>query len=280
MIQNSMQRKPFRSLVGEEIALTGERSMHIGNDDCVFLVCPQQGVFSADVGGRNFVLHPSHVLVCPEINTCKLSSTDGVAHIVSLEKSVFRQQQHIRILMTSDLIRSLMKEVVSLNGSNRDIAYENAVLSLLVCEMARKNTVPDQVTVAMPQDKRLMRVCQELLKAPAVPDNMDDWCIKAGMSRRNFTRTFKVETGMTFGAWRREVRLVNALSLIIGGEQITSAAYEVGYESVSAFTVAFSRRFGVPPCHYKPKMREMAALMPSAGFAKHSLAQPCASILR
>ncbi|MNL62233.1 HTH-type transcriptional activator RhaR [compost metagenome] len=45
---------------------------------------------------------------------------------------------------------------------------------------------------------------------------------------------------------------MHALSLLHAGHSVTSIAYGIGYESVSAFTSVFHRSFGFPPSHYRP----------------------------
>jgi transcriptional regulator GlxA family with amidase domain len=71
------------------------------------------------------------------------------------------------------------------------------------------------------------------------------------MGRRTFTRIFKNETGMGLATWRLQVRLMHAVSLLHAGHTITSVAFSIGYESVSAFTSVFHRSFGFPPSHYR-----------------------------
>ena len=99
----------------------------------------------------------------------------------------------------------------------------------------------------MPEDKRLLRVCNAILANPADPRDIDDWADVAGMGRRTFTRAFKDNTGMGLATWRQQVRLMEALSLLHAGWPVTSVAYEIGYESPSAFTAMFHRTFGVTP---------------------------------
>ena len=70
------------------------------------------------------------------------------------------------------------------------------------------------------------------------------------MGRRTFTRAFRRETGLSFAVWRQNVRLMEALSLMASGQSVTSVAYDVGYNSPSAFTAMFRRVFGVAPTAY------------------------------
>jgi AraC-like DNA-binding protein len=46
------------------------------------------------------------------------------------------------------------------------------------------------------------------------------------------------------------VRLLEALARLACGQAVTGIAFDVGYESPSAFTAAFQRAFGVPPSRY------------------------------
>jgi len=47
------------------------------------------------------------------------------------------------------------------------------------------------------------------------------------------------------------MRLMEALSLMGSGRSITMTAYDVGYNSPSAFTAAFHRTFGLSPSQYR-----------------------------
>ena len=99
----------------------------------------------------------------------------------------------------------------------------------------------------MPTDPRLLRVCRTILGDPADDRDIDGWARVAGMGRRTFTRAFKRETGSGLGVWRQQVRLMEALSLMAAGRPVTTVAFDVGYESPSAFTAMFRRAYGVPP---------------------------------
>ncbi|WP_084691844.1 helix-turn-helix domain-containing protein [Desulfobacter vibrioformis] len=55
---------------------------------------------------------------------------------------------------------------------------------------------------------------------------------------------FVKKTGLTFGHWRRQLRLLCAIELFDTGENVTDAAFEFGYCDVSAFILAFKIAFG------------------------------------
>jgi AraC-like DNA-binding protein len=85
---------------------------------------------------------------------------------------------------------------------------------------------------------------------PTRDDSLDQWAELACMSRRTFTRAFREQIGMSLAEWRQHVRLLEALARLACGQAVTSIAFDVGYESPSAFTAAFQRAFGVPPSRY------------------------------
>ncbi|MEN0065983.1 MAG: AraC family transcriptional regulator [Myxococcota bacterium] len=69
-----------------------------------------------------------------------------------------------------------------------------------------------------------------------------------GMSASSFYKHFKVVTSTTPLQYQKELRLTEARRLLLGGRHsVSTAAYEVGYESPSQFSREYSRKFGAPP---------------------------------
>ncbi len=72
--------------------------------------------------------------------------------------------------------------------------------------------------------------------------------VVAGMSITSFHKHFKHMTSLTPVQYQKRLRLVEARRLMLDeGFSATSAAFEVGYESVSQFTREYGRLFEVPP---------------------------------
>jgi len=85
------------------------------------------------------------------------------------------------------------------------------------------------------------------LRSPiAVPD----LARRTGMSASAFHKHFKTITSTTPLQYQKELRLLEARQLLrTGGATVTTAAYDVGYESPSQFSREYARKFGVPPSH-------------------------------
>ncbi len=71
---------------------------------------------------------------------------------------------------------------------------------------------------------------------------------RVGMSASAFHKHFKTITGTSPLQYQKELRLLEARQLLkMGGASVTTAAFDVGYESPSQFSREYARKFGVPP---------------------------------
>lgn len=71
---------------------------------------------------------------------------------------------------------------------------------------------------------------------------------KASMSTSAFHRHFKAVTSLSPLQYQKQIRLLQARTLLISqGRSVSAAAYEVGYESPTQFSREYARAFGQPP---------------------------------
>jgi AraC-like DNA-binding protein len=63
-------------------------------------------------------------------------------------------------------------------------------------------------------------------------------------------RLFQDEAGMTFGKWRQQLRMMQAMRLLGEGAKVTHAALEAGYSTPSAFIAVFRKTLGTTPTLY------------------------------
>jgi AraC-like DNA-binding protein len=80
------------------------------------------------------------------------------------------------------------------------------------------------------------------------PVAVPDLARRVGMSASSFHKHFRTITSTTPLQYQKELRLLEARRLLkIAGTSVTTAAYEVGYESSSQFSREYARKFGVSP---------------------------------
>jgi len=154
----------------------------------------------------------------------------------------------------------LLRELI-LEAMREPVEYEEAgraglVMTLLLAELRRAPTVP--LRIPLPSDRRLLALCRSLLKQPESDVPLDTWAARVNASSRTLSRLFLRETGMSFVAWRQQVRLAEALSRLALGQPIGTVARDLGYASASAFTAMFRRSLGTTPRLYLARSGAMA----------------------
>ena len=94
-----------------------------------------------------------------------------------------------------------------------------------------------------------------LLASLSSPLSLEELGKRVGCSHFYLSRTFTRETGMTISQWLRGARLERAAELLKGGKcNVTEAALEVGYSSLSHFSEAFHEMYGCCPGLYPLRM--------------------------
>lgn len=73
----------------------------------------------------------------------------------------------------------------------------------------------------------------------------------AGMSPSSFHEHFKSVTGTTPLQYQKDLRLIEARSLLqSGGRSVSATGFEVGYESPTHFSRDYARKYGCSPKHH------------------------------
>ena len=107
---------------------------------------------------------------------------------------------------------------------------------------------PDRGTsLPMPADPRLREIARMVLADPSDDRTISEWGQHVGASVRTLTRRFRADTGLSFGEWRRQVRVHEAVELLRQGRTVRDVAHAVGYGNASAFAYAFRRATGHTP---------------------------------
>lgn len=101
-----------------------------------------------------------------------------------------------------------------------------------------------------PRSRELDRIARALTASPADERTLEEWAALVGLGAKTAARRFVAETGLTFGVWRQQCRLLAALDRLGAGESVTRVAFDVGYRDVSSFIATFKSAFGTTPARY------------------------------
>lgn len=217
------------------------------------LLYASAGLMSVTTEDASFVIPPQRAIWIPAHVEHEVSCRGHVSirTLYLAENLVFPGRRQSRVVEVGEFLKALIVEAAGL-GTGYNASSRNAhLLGLLVAELSESSTAPYQAP--MPRDRRLLRVCRTIIADPAGHHDLDDLADLANMGRRTFTRAFRHETGVSLAVWRQQVRLMHALSLLSEGRSVTTVAFDVGYDSPSAFTAMFHRAFGVPPSRYQAR---------------------------
>jgi AraC-like DNA-binding protein len=192
----------------------------------------------------------------------------GIAHSITMLSRVATRSVYLdrdaaaaiakqcQVVGISPLLRQLLIEAVDLPTAYDPFGRAGKIMSLLIDEIVAAPVLP--LSLPVPNDTRLAQRCRRFLERPTVQDTLDLWSEELGLSRRTFTRLFRRETGLTFSSWQRRACMLAALPRLLGGQRVTTIAYDLGYSSPAAFTVMFKQLVGVAPDAYRRRTSDPA----------------------
>ncbi|MGE8401547.1 MAG: AraC family transcriptional regulator [Delftia tsuruhatensis] len=229
--------------------------------ECCQLLYAVQGVLEVRARSGRWVVPPTRgVWLC-----------SGVPHSLRMRgavqvRSLFVDAQAAQglpvadcVIEVSPLLRELISEVARWPAApqrGQDETRNRLVVELLLQELLQPPVVPFHLP--WPQDARMAAVCRALAeegqavgqggeRAENLAATAADWAARLAMGEKTFHRHFLQATGLSFGRWRQRARLLSSMQALLAGRPIVQVALEAGYESHSAYSLAFRRQFGMPP---------------------------------
>jgi AraC-like DNA-binding protein len=159
-----------------------------------------------------------------------------------------------RVVNVSALLKELVLYACAFPALSRGAKIQAHLIDVILDQLETVEAIPLQLP--NPSDPRALRVAAVLLADPSDQRPLGEICKRAGGSKRTIERLFQQETGMTFGKWRQQLRLMHAMRLLAGGAKITHAALDAGYSTPSAFISMFRSALGTTPGRYFQDQQE------------------------
>ena len=214
------------------------------------LVLAVTGVMTVTTRDGTWVVPPLRAVFVPA----------GVVHAIRMTGAVAMRTVYVArpladalpdaccVVSVTPLLRELVVRAAGFPKRWAVDSSEARVAALIVDEIRAARVAPLQLR--SPRDARALRVTRALEANPGDARSLAQWAKSAGASPRTLARVFQSETGLSFGAWRQQLRLLRALERIGSGDAVTAVALELGYESPSAFIAMFRKALGVSPGRY------------------------------
>ena len=214
------------------------------------LIYAVAGVIVVTVPDGQWVLPPTRALWIPA-GICHEMQTVGEVHLRTLYIRPDlgpAQLDGCQVVHVSPLLRELIVAAVAIAPSTEPARRDQHLIDLLLDELVTAPSLP--LRLPWPTDPEIAHVCRKLADHPDDNATLSTWATRLGIDARTVQRRFLRETGMTFGRWRQQARLVHALERLAGGERVLAVALDLGYSSPSAFSSMFKRQFGATPSAY------------------------------
>jgi AraC-like DNA-binding protein len=217
------------------------------------LLYADEGVMQVSTAAGTWVVAPEQAVWVPP----------GVEHQVGHRTGIAMRTLYVDVTVAQELpgeccvvaIPPLLRQLIlRAMETGLDYAPDGAGARLMAVLLDELRALqPEPLHLPHPRDARLIKITEALLADPADGRALADWARQAGASERTLARLFVKETGMTFGAWRERLRLTSAVARLAEGEAVTAVAYDLGYQSPSAFIAMFRRSLGDTPGRYLKK---------------------------
>lgn len=127
-------------------------------------------------------------------------------------------------------------------------------IAQVLLEELRLQQVND-LHLPIPDDPALRFIANALIDNPQEHVSLAEWARRVAMSERSLSRLVTRETAMSFGRWRQQLQVIIALRQLSEGVTVQNVAYNLGYDSVSAFITMFRKLLGQSPARYMNETR-------------------------
>jgi len=214
------------------------------------LLFASRGVMTVETGQGIWVVPPKRAVWIPPFMDHAVTSRGhlfmrNLYFDAALVKDL---PQTCMVVTVSPLFRELSLAVVSLPQLYDETGADGRLVSVLLDQLKTITTTPLHLPTS--NDRRLKPIITALSRNPSDGRDLATWAKEVGASQRTLSRLFTSQTGMTFRQWRQQVKLLEALGRLANGEQVTTVALDLGYDSQSAFIVMFKKALGTTPGKY------------------------------
>ncbi|NTF46534.1 helix-turn-helix domain-containing protein [Rhizobium rhizogenes] len=229
-----------------EATFVGETEPHRHNRAQLLYVIG--GVLTVEASGGVWTVPPHCALWIPSgiLHSGRISGHIKVASLYIDPTLSEALNESCGILFVQPFLRELIQKFD--HKHRMDERRHARLAAVLIDELLAAPLEP--IHLPIPTDRRLLRLTEAMLKDPGLRFTVDEWGARVGASTRTLSRLFQRETGMSFVHWRQQLHVGVALQRLAKGEQVTTIAGDLGYESVSAFIAMFKRMLGTTPARY------------------------------
>jgi AraC-like DNA-binding protein len=224
-----------------------------------YLLCASSGALRLEAQGQAWLLPPARAALIEADVPIQVSIPQPVTTASILFDTSFTPAPPapLAVFDLSPLARALVTECGTWAENDGPLtAYAETLFAALAAVTWRLAERPSPIVVPAgrsPELRRALRLTAQRLDAEV---SFEDVAGEVGLAPRSLARRFQDETGMTWRAVLRRMRVLRAIEeLAAGDNSVTRIASMVGYTSLSAFNAAFRELTGRTPIEYRASFR-------------------------
>ncbi|GAA1653490.1 helix-turn-helix domain-containing protein [Catellatospora bangladeshensis] len=224
-----------------------------------YLLCASAGVLRLEAQGQAWLLPPARAALIEAGRPIQVSIPSPVTTASVLFDPGFAPAPPapLTVFDLNPLARALVGECSAWGDGEEPLpAYARTLFAALAAVTWRLAEQPSPVVVPAgrsPELRRALRLTEERLGGQV---RFEELAAEVGLVPRSLARRFAEETGLTWQAVLRRMRVLRAIEELAAGDApITRIAFSVGYTSLSAFNAAFLDLTGRTPTQYRASFR-------------------------
>lgn len=245
---------PSRPILSTDYSALGAHRVQAHQHPRAQILYPLSGVYRVTTPFGNWLVPAGQAIWIPPHVYHEVYANDSVNSLVMFidESCTDALPTQCVVIKVSALLHELFSKAVTIGNDYLNNAKQRRFVDVLLDEIGDMQAAPFYLPMA--QDKRVKAIIEHLLEHPDDKRGLDVLAKKCGASLRNIARLFKKETGINFSEWRRQLVLMEAIERLGQGMPVTEVAYDLGYQSASAFIAMFKRSLDVSPGYYFAKL--------------------------
>lgn len=152
------------------------------------------------------------------------------------------------VVSVPPLLRELILYAVEMPRLYDTGGPDGRIAQVIIDSIQKLQVAP--LDLPIPENVKLLKIHQALISDPSDQRTLAGWADYVGMTSKTLARHIKAETNLTFGQWRQQIRLLEALRRLGQNDAVTKVAIDLGYDSPSAFISMFKKALGNTPGQY------------------------------
>jgi AraC-like DNA-binding protein len=227
-------------------------------DLCVdrhYLLCASAGVLRLETQGQVWLLPPARAALIEAGRPIRVSIPRPVTTASVLFDTAFTPPPPapLTVFDLSPLARALVAECGAWGEDDDPLTnYAETLFAALAVVSWRLAEQPSPAVVPAGRSTELRQALRITDERLASDIRFEEVAGEVGLTPRSLARRFEAETGLTWRAVLRRMRVLRAIEELADDDiPVTEIAFAVGYASLSAFNAAFRELTGRTPTEYR-----------------------------